>query len=436
MPALTPEVCVARCLAAGFDFAGLMGGQDCVCDNSYDMYGLHTPTDEEVAQGSDGCVAATGAGAVAGADGTCVSTCSCDTGAADVTRASCAAATPVAPATTCDYNRTGWDCGSRACAGDDTRTCGGAYKLAVYDTTLAPTDVGAYKGCYDDHAANSLGAIRMRDGMEDFASDARFSLSMWFTHNHCDNINATGNWEPLYHQSGESCAGCPTQGIDLFLVCNADSVVNGETVTGNVLRVMLNDDDGAMVSLDIPFGGERSPDESGGRITAAWVHAAVVANQDEVTVYIDGVPVTNYGIAPWQMDNNLAVGHVESNWRLRRSDGVISLEAPLSGMTFGRDSAVCLGDAVNATGAAVCTLDGLNDAGAATDSPMADCPDACDVRYVSDPRLGAYFGEWAPSFFNGYIAQLGIFRRALDKSEVSCLFKYSESHLGLPDLAP
>ena len=441
MPALTPAVCVARCLAQGFAFAGLMGGEDCVCDNVYDMYGVHTPTADELRSGSDGCVAVAGAGAVAGADGTCVSTCSCtvaanaDGTAGDITRASCALAstpatyvadgTEATAAITCDYNSTGWDCGARACAGDATQTCGGQFKLAVYDTSMAATDAGAYKGCYDDHTANSLGAIRMRDGSENFATDAKFTVSLWFTHNQCDNVNATGNWEPLYHQSGEECVGCPTQGIDIFLVCGADSMIDGSVVTGNVLRVMLGDDDGAMVSLDIPFGAENSRDESGGVITAAWVHAAVVSNADEVTVYIDGVAVTNYGIAPWMMDGNLALGHVESNRRLRRSDGVISLEAPLSGMTFGMDSAVCLGAAVNATNPrGIC-------------GTPQDCPDACQVKYVSTPYLGAYFGEWAPSFFNGYLAQLGIFRRALSKSEVSCLFKYGESHLGLPTgLAP
>ena len=74
---------------------------------------------------------------------------------------------------------------------------------------------------------------------------------------------------------------------------------------------------------------------------------------------------------------------------------------------------------------------------------------------------GRCVGLQQPAFFNGYIAQVGIFSRAIDKSEVrntsraggcrssrrwrqmvlthaslclqmSCLYKYGETHLGLP----
>jgi hypothetical protein len=50
------------------------------------------------------------------------------------------------------------------------------------------------------------------------------------------------------------------------------------------------------------------------------------------------------------------------------------------------------------------------------------------------PHLGWNNGGWGPSYFNGFIANLGIFRRALDVNEVACLYKYGETHLGLPTL--
>ena len=46
--------------------------------------------------------------------------------------------------------------------------------------------------------------------------------------------------------------------------------------------------------------------------------------------------------------------------------------------------------------------------------------------------LGWSFGPWGGSYFNGYMAQIGLFRRALDDSEVACVYKYGEAHLGLP----
>ena len=46
--------------------------------------------------------------------------------------------------------------------------------------------------------------------------------------------------------------------------------------------------------------------------------------------------------------------------------------------------------------------------------------------------LGFNFGPWGGSYFNGYIANVGLWRRAIDDSEVSCLYKYGESHLGVP----
>jgi hypothetical protein len=427
LPELTVAGCVARCQDQGYDYAGLMAGRDCICDNSYDMYGVHTPTDEEVAAGSDGCdVACVATPAVAESchavdesnEAVCV-----DQDAVACEAASACTYTPAAEA----YRPT-WGCGARACAGDDTGACGGAFKLAVYDS-----DTSEYKGCYDDHEANSVGAVRMRDGDENFANDGSFSVSLWFTHNHCDNVDATGRYEPLYHQSGESCEGCPQQGIDVFLTCNMTHQVRGESVRGNWLAVWAVDDDGKMAAVNVPIGQEGSRDENGGRITAAWVHFALTVDEDAMAIYIDGVAVTQYAepSTGWG-GQNLAAGHVGRR-DLWRNDGVIQLEEKLSGMTFGEDSMVCIPhastpDTVN------CTLDGMDGDGEATDSMRDDCPSACVTKGVGGPTLGAYFGEWAPSFFNGYIANLGIFRRSISKPEVSCLFKYGETHLGLPTL--
>jgi len=393
-----------------------MGGDQCHCDNTYQMYGQHNPSSFETIAGSDGCTVGT-------VTASCVATCTCDQSTApteDVTQATCTAA-----GADCTYNRPAWNCGGRACAGDSDQACGGGFKLAVYD--VASTQ---YQGCYDDHEANAVSVIRLRDGAEDYAKDASFSVSFWFTHDHCQHTNATGREYPLYHHSGEYCPDCPPQGIDIFMACNYTSTVRGEDVSGSYIMVWLSDDDGKTVYLNVPFGEETdySADDYGGSVTDAWAHFAITVDGDKMAVYIDGVAVTNYGINSAVADafelENLAAGHL-SNRQLRRDDGIIELDSALSGMTFGDDSAVCLNTTETPVdGSVVCAFD-----------ENSTCPDTCKAVSTGSPMLGAYFGAWMPAFFDGSIANLGIASRMLDKAEVACLFRYGETHLGVDPMA-
>ena len=419
LPGLTPEACIAKCVDDGYQYAGLMGGDTCVCDNSYDLYGEHDANPFEVAAGSDGCTVGT-------ITERCQPVCSCGV-IGDVNRTSCAAAGPE-----CEYTAPEWDCGGRACAGDSTGACGGGFKLAVYD--VATSD---YIGCYEDHNANAVGHLSLRDGADRYASDGSFSISFWFTHNHCENTNATGRWEPLYHHSAEECEDCPKQGINVFLACDHTTMVGDEEVTGTFIYVSLVDDDGKQVSVDIPFGEETeySIDLNTGAITNAWVHFALTVDGDKLVTYVDGVAVNRYGMSRWGAESNLAAGHLGRR-DLWRADGAIQLEDSLSGMTFGQAAAVCINTTETAAGVA-CGLDGRDDDNATITvegwpALQADCPETCKVVTTRGVWLGAYFGSWAPSFFNGHIANLGIFRRPLSKMEVSCMYKYGETHLGLP----
>jgi hypothetical protein len=113
-------------------------------------------------------------------------------------------------------------------------------------------------GCYEDHAANSAGAVRLRDRAVDYAKNAKFTVSMWFTHNHCENTNATGQWEPLYHQSGEYCDGCPQHGIDIFIACGITQIVGDQQVRGNWIQFSANDDNGKSATVDVPSASTTS----------------------------------------------------------------------------------------------------------------------------------------------------------------------------------
>jgi hypothetical protein len=424
LPGLTPEACIAKCLTDGYSFAGLMSGEECVCDNTYNRYGQHVPTPMEVAAGSDGCTVGT-------VTERCQPMCSCAV-EGEVNQTSCETAAPAVDGEQCEYTSPSWDCGGRACAGDSSGACGGSFKLAVYNTASSE-----YAGCWEDHNANAVAHLRLRDGAERYASDGSFSLSFWFTHNHCENTNATGRWEPLYHHSSERCENCPKQGINVFLACGFTTMVGDEEVTGTFIHVQLVDDDGKFVSVDIPFGDETrySTDSNTGAVTNAWVHFALTVDADKMATYVDGVAVTRYGMSRWGAETNLAGGHLDRR-DLWRADGVINLEDTLSGMTFGQAAAVCINTTETAVGV-TCGLDG-RDADNATIAVegwrglQADCPETCKIVTTEGVWLGAYFGAWAPSFFNGHIANLGIFRRSLAKEDISCLYKYGETHLGLP----
>lgn len=422
LPGLTPEACIAKCAADGYSFAGLMSGEECVCDNSYNRYGQHEPTPMELAAGSDGCTVGTER---------CQPTCSCAV-AGEVNQTSCEAATPAVDGEQCEYTRPSWDCGGRACAGNSSGACGGSFKLAVYNT-----DNNEYMGCWEDHNANAVAHLRLRDGADRYASDGTFSLSFWFTHNHCENTNATGRWEPLYHHSAEQCEDCPKQGVNVFLACNFATMVGDEELTGTFIHVQLVDDDGKFVSVDIPFGEETqySIDANTGAITNAWVHFALTVDADKMATYVDGVAVTRYGMSRWGAEENLASGHLNRR-DLWRADGVINLEDSLSGMTFGQAAAVCINTTETAAGV-TCGLDGRDDDNVTITVEgwgglQADCPETCKIVTTEGVWLGAYFGVWGPAFFNGHIANLGIFRRSLAKEDISCLYKYGETHLGLP----
>jgi hypothetical protein len=251
-----------------------------------------------------------------------------------------------------------------------------------------------------------MATLNLRDDA-DYASNGQFSLSFWFTHNHCENIAATGQREPLYYHGGEDCANCPPQTVGVFIACDSTLIMEPgrtrrRTVSNiNSLMILLMDDDGQMVEVSIPFSMDDSRDATGsadhlgatdGRVLSHWIHFGLSVDRDRMTIYIDGAPQREFGtdatVQGPGRKTNLAEGHLAAaSWR---SDGEIRLDARLGDISF------------------------------------------ADVRGAG-PFLGHYHGGAVqPAFFNGHMAQVGVFSRAIDKSEMSCLYKYGETHLGLP----
>lgn len=488
--ALTPELCMARCKMAGYDYAGLQAGRECFCDNVYDAYERYQPSPDEAASGSDGCTQACTVNVEACINFDGVSACPGVTLGDDAAanEAACLAVNGCTYTAASDPRSARW-CGGADCVGDDTRKCGGGWRNSVYSTagvadcttgyrrgtvdvdgqytasntcpaectlteavagddgTFAARDMctptvvtdhsincwenfvqgdastcvtgctyvaqaavgetcmptfgeedipsDSYQGCYNDNPSNSFAFI---SDAGDFAVDARFTITFWFTRNYCTDTEVTGNWEALFSTSGQFCDashadGCEPQEIGIYLRCQADTGLSGANST--VLRLLMRDDDGQMVQTDLLLGGEDSADRAGGLLVGSWAHYALVVDATSVSQFIDGTPVRRYGFSRWAASginlawHNMTDTSVETvSWRT--DGGAIQLRgAGLSGFNF------------------------------------------------TNPRahrmtLGWSTGPWGGSYFNGYMAQIGLYRRALDDSEVSCIYKYGEAHLGLP----
>ena len=369
---LTPELCISTCQTDGYQYAGLQWGQECFCDNDYDSLGVQDPIEARDA----GCFAR-------GPQGD-------DRDARDVicnAAADTAACDAVDDSNYCRWSEaygTSDGC-AEPCLGDTTKTCGGGLSNAVFDT--ATND---YKGCYKD---TPIGAARVTVP-EDYAQDATFTISFWFTKGYCGATNATSRFEPIYYEGGEWCnatahpeADCKPSRIGVFLACGINTTAGDNQMTAHTFMI---DDSGQRFSFDVPLNNARS----GGSMTDTWIHYAMAVGGDTVTPYIDGRPERNIAISDWWNNpSNLAwynsTGMSQWDMRRRNRDGKIQLSQPLTGMNF--------------TG-------------------------------TRGTTLGFAHGHSGSRYYNGYIAGLGIYGREISDAEVSCLYKYGETHLGIPPL--
>lgn len=260
---------------------------------------------------------------------------------------------------------------------------------------LTAVPAGSYQGCYADHPSNSFALLNNID--ESFAMSAHFSISFWFSRIYCTDEASTSPWQALFSTAGEHCDaahadGCEPQEIGIFIRCNANTALSG--VNGTVLRLILHDDAGQLVQTDLLLGEDDTADSQNGLLTQSWVHYALVVDGDTVGQFLDGSPVTTYGFGRFGNGvNNLA-------WHNASDTGIeqVSWDAD--------------GGKIQLRGAG---LTSFNFTGPS-----------------HQMQLGFNFGPWGGEYFNGYMANVGLFRRAIDDSEISCMYKYGEAHLSLP----
>lgn len=378
----TIDACAAQCAQDSYQYMGLGWGVNCYCDNRYDGLGeapieLRDPscwprrsTDctAEVAEGQTNeteCSAAQ---------------CFWDAGNLNLT----------------SEEQRGCD---RSCMGDNTTMCGGGLRLSVYNADLSG-EHGGYLGCYVDH----VGGWAMLSEHDEYANDATFSVSFWFTKKRqCNNRDALGNWRPLFFHGGDWCDStdtdvCTPSHVAIYLVCHGNSTLGDEDgSTMQLISVWVYDDDGNFFEISVPIEDAAE----GGSLTDNWVHFAISVDHNRIVPYIDGTEATNVGnYHGWSADTETNLAYMNRSvsarppwWSFRRGEEGIELAQPLGRLNF----------------------------------TMAD-------GTASAIMLGASRSHHRTEFYDGYMAGVGVYSRPIDAAEAACLYKFGETHLAIPAL--
>ena len=119
----------------------------------------------------------------------------------------------------------------------------------------------------------------------DYSSDGTFTIAFWFTKSECE---VASRFERLFAHTLDSTANwfnsTNNTNIHFLIGCPEFSDSGMSTIYGDVVRVIMIDDDGNRGCFD--FG--LSSAKSGGIVEDAWVHVAMTVRSTSVVVYVDG----------------------------------------------------------------------------------------------------------------------------------------------------
>ena len=154
LPALTPQACIDRCVLDGYSYAGLMSGDTCVCDDSYDLYGEHIQRTLNVLQAA--------MAAPSQPRGRLPRYCSCGNCLRRGKRADLCACSSSRSTANCTFTKAEWNCGGRVSESNDP--CGGASggRIRCANSVI---------GCYEENEQNAVALVRLRDA-ESYAKTA------------------------------------------------------------------------------------------------------------------------------------------------------------------------------------------------------------------------------------------------------------------------
>jgi hypothetical protein len=123
----------------------------------------------------------------------------------------------------------------------------------------------------------------------DYASDAHFTISLWFTKEACTG----GVYEYLFsHHFNDQADTWDHSYIDIYLACE-EAGAGWSTATGSIMRYWLRDEAGVEAMMDYSIHSAGSFDT----ITDMWVHAILVVDPASLVTYADGTLVrdSDYG---------------------------------------------------------------------------------------------------------------------------------------------
>ena len=236
-------------------------------------------------------------------------------------------------------------------------------------------DLGGEAHLEDDYGVTLDGMgdyIKIQGDDLDYAQSGMFAVSFWFTKATC---HVLGDYEILYshHADPEGWAGCRhdpdtgrcntcNPGVQVMLGCFSDGTdgwTASSTVSGDVIRISLTDDNCNTATWDTPLNVA-----SGGYVTDAWVHFAMSTWSRGAAVYVDGEMIHSDSCSPKQDRPPRAI------WR-QCADALYAED----------DAAAC---------AAV-----LDDAG----QPVCDFTEGVDGHPVAEGRAARWWG-WATTAAN------------------------------------
>ena len=140
--------------------------------------------------------------------------------------------------------------------------------------------------------------VKISDDDNDYAANGRFALAFWFTKAACrvpgdyeilySHHADDGGWSGCRHGDDGKCTTC-NPGIIIYLGCfsdGTDGYTASSTISGDVIRVMITDDDCRTAVFDTPLNKQ-----AGGYITNQWVHFALSVWGRGAHTYVDGESV-------------------------------------------------------------------------------------------------------------------------------------------------
>eukprot|EP01046_Picozoa_sp_COSAG06_P018310 COSAG06_NODE_1269_length_10057_cov_2.547846_3_plen_1844_part_01 len=132
--------------------------------------------------------------------------------------------------------------------------------------------------------------LSARSGALEYASDADFSIGMWFSRG--SECNADSDWEFLWSHS-LTAGQLDVPNFHIAVLCESSRTTLGGG--GTMITTFFTDDAGTFGQYDYSLDAEAPKNPDLTQVTSEWTHLVVSMAPTGVVTYIDGHPVRNYG---------------------------------------------------------------------------------------------------------------------------------------------